>query len=112
MPILRSAALAAVTSRPANSTEPEVGFIRPAMMRKVVLFPQPLGPRSVTNSPEPIVSETSSTARNCSYRATMFLRTTSAILTSRTPTLETEQPLKQQRADERDSDQDRGNRRH
>src|ERR1700689_736973 len=42
----------------------------------------------------------------------MFLRTTSAMLPSRKQTLETEKPLKQERADERDSDQDRRNRRH
>src|SRR5271155_2199108 len=42
----------------------------------------------------------------------MFLRTTSAISTSRKQTLETEEPLKQQRTDECDSDQNRGNRRH
>ena len=30
---------------------PEVGISNPATMRKVVVFPQPLGPRKDTNSP-------------------------------------------------------------
>src|ERR1700683_2817229 len=33
-------------------TFPEEGFIRRAEMRRSVVFPAPLGPRSATNSPE------------------------------------------------------------
>ena len=41
---------------------PSVGSSNPAIMRIVVVLPQPDGPRSVMNSPSAISSETSSTA--------------------------------------------------
>ena len=41
-----------------NVTEPRVGFISRAAMRSSVVFPAPLGPRSATNSPARISSET------------------------------------------------------
>ena len=39
------------TTRSSKSTLPEVGFSKPAMMRSIVVLPQPEGPSRVTNSP-------------------------------------------------------------
>ncbi len=39
-------------SVPRRRTTPESGCSKPAAMRRAVVFPQPLGPSSVTNSPE------------------------------------------------------------
>jgi len=36
---------------PASSMTPSVGCSNPAIIRSVVVFPDPLGPRKVTNSP-------------------------------------------------------------
>ena len=41
----------AVTSRPSMRIAPEVGISKPATMRRVVVLPQPEGPRNETNSP-------------------------------------------------------------
>src|ERR1700677_79056 len=41
---------------------PSLGCSNPASMRKSVVLPQPLGPRSEKNSPRPMVSVTRSTA--------------------------------------------------
>ena len=51
-----------VTSCPWSSTRPSSGTSKPAIMRSVVVFPQPLGPSSEKNSPSPIASDTSFTA--------------------------------------------------
>src|SRR4051794_21650907 len=51
-----------VTSRPAIRTAPVVSGSRPATIRSVVLFPQPEGPTSTTNSPGATSRLTSSTA--------------------------------------------------
>src|SRR6202050_1715789 len=45
-----------------SHTSPEVGDSKPAIMRSVVVFPQPDGPSSEKNSPRRISSETSFTA--------------------------------------------------
>ena len=37
-------------SIPLNSTSPSLGSSKPAMIRRVVVFPHPLGPKSVRNS--------------------------------------------------------------
>ena len=42
---------------------PRVGASKPAIMRSVVVLPQPLGPRNVTNSPRSTASENS--AHDC-----------------------------------------------
>ena len=47
----RSDAGRSVTSRPAMKTRPLVGASRPAIMRSVVVLPQPLGPSSVVSVP-------------------------------------------------------------
>ena len=65
-----------VTSRPRSSIVPLVGRSKPPIIRRVVVLPQPDGPRSEKNSPVPIVSETSSTARTSRYS---FVRLASRI---------------------------------
>ena len=47
---------------PSNSIVPDVGGMKPAIMRSVVVLPQPDGPSSDTNSPFSISSEKSLTA--------------------------------------------------
>ncbi len=49
--------------RPAKVMVPDVGRSNPAIIIRVVVFPEPDGPRNVTNSPFSIVSDTPSTAR-------------------------------------------------
>ena len=40
-----------LTTFPSMLTDPVVGFSNPAIMRSIVVFPQPDGPRNVINSP-------------------------------------------------------------
>src|ERR1043165_8240004 len=78
MPILRrrggtcSPLSGAATMSPPIEIVPPVGGARPAMQRKVVVLPQPDGPRSTTISPAAMRKLTSSTAgrptRNCLRR--------------------------------------------
>ena len=51
MPMLRWFGGRLVMSLPSIVIEPEVGCSKPAIMRSVVVLPQPLGPRNDTNSP-------------------------------------------------------------
>src|SRR3954469_1669972 len=51
-----------VTSSPWSRIRPSSGTSKPAIIRKLVVLPQPLGPRSEKNSPSAIESETSFTA--------------------------------------------------
>src|SRR5258708_8284594 len=62
MPILRRRGGWRVTSTPSISTAPRLGRVKPAIMRKVVVLPQPDGPSSTTNSPGATSMLTSSTA--------------------------------------------------
>ncbi len=55
MPILRWFGFRFVTSRPSMRMVPDVGCSKPAIMRSVVVLPQPEGPRNDTNSPRPTV---------------------------------------------------------
>src|SRR5260370_22284246 len=48
---------------PATVAVPEVGRMRPTSMRKVVVFPAPLGPRKPYTSPRRTLMSTESTAR-------------------------------------------------
>ena len=50
-------------SLPFSSSSPSVGLSNPAIIRSVVVFPQPDGPRNVTNSPLCIVRLKSSTTQ-------------------------------------------------
>ncbi len=64
MPTLRFSMATSVTSWPSNSTRPPAsGRSRPAMMRKVVVLPQPDGPRKTMVSPPLIARSTGSRAR-------------------------------------------------
>ncbi len=51
MPMLRWLGLRLTTSRPSMRMLPSVGVSKPATMRRVVVLPQPDGPRKETNSP-------------------------------------------------------------
>ena len=52
MPMLRCIGLARATrSWPSSSIAPLVGYSKPAIIISVVVLPEPLGPRKVTNSP-------------------------------------------------------------
>jgi hypothetical protein len=48
---------------PATWTSPDVAVSRPARIRSIVVFPQPDGPTSTTNSPSATSNEMSSSAR-------------------------------------------------
>src|SRR5689334_16179912 len=54
-------------SRPPSSTRPVSGCSKPAIIRSVVVFPEPDGPSSVKNSPAPTFRSTSSTATTSPY---------------------------------------------
>src|SRR5688572_18108856 len=54
------------TSRPPTLTVPLLGRVNPAMRSRAVVFPQPDGPRSVTNSPSGTVNVQSSSAATVS----------------------------------------------
>ena len=54
MPTFRSCGLRSVTSRPSMRIVPALGISKPAIMRSVVVLPQPEGPRNETNSPRAI----------------------------------------------------------
>src|SRR6266849_3822532 len=60
----RSAAGMRVTSLPPMRIRPEVGSSRPAIMRSVVVLPQPEGPSRQKKSPSRTVKEESRTATN------------------------------------------------
>ena len=51
-------------SLPSSRMSPDVGISKPAIIRSVVVFPQPEGPRKVTNSPRFTSRLKSSTALN------------------------------------------------
>ncbi len=50
------------TSTPSSRMAPSVGLSKPAIIRNVVVFPQPDGPSSEKNSPEAMVKSASLTA--------------------------------------------------
>ncbi len=56
------------TDSPSMSTSPSLGLSKPAIMRSVVVFPQPDGPSSVTKAPGSTSSEKPSTARRSGCR--------------------------------------------
>src|SRR6266496_5077888 len=62
MAMSRSLGLASVTTRSAMLISPPVTSSRPAIIRRMVVLPQPDGPTSTMNSPFWISSETSRTA--------------------------------------------------
>src|SRR5208282_2540598 len=57
---------------------PSVGNPKPAIIIRVVVLPDPLGPRSVMNSPASIVRHTSFTATILPKRLSRWSRTTAA----------------------------------
>src|SRR5690606_21258089 len=74
-----------VTERPRSSTSPESGSSNPAIILRVVVLPQPDGPRRAKNSPSSMVNDTSSTALNAaeprrsSNCLTRFLTSTAGV---------------------------------
>src|SRR4051794_36050569 len=65
-------------SSPPSRTVPVSGCSKPAMMRSVVVLPDPEGPSSVKNSPWPIVRSTVATATTSAYVLRMPASATSA----------------------------------
>src|SRR3954466_3407635 len=63
MPRLRRCAGICVTLSPATRMRPASGSSKPAIIRSVVVLPQPEGPRSAKNSPGSIFKSMPSTAR-------------------------------------------------
>ena len=59
---LRRRGLTQVTSSPSRTTLPEVGSSKPAIIRSVVVLPQPDGPSSEKNSPVAMSRVTESAA--------------------------------------------------
>src|SRR6185437_9941485 len=60
-------------SSPVSSTLPESAGSSPAMIRRIVLLPDPDGPSSATSWPEGTSNETSSTAWKATNRFARFL---------------------------------------
>src|SRR5262249_5587623 len=71
-----------LTTSPSITMSPEVGFSRPAMMRKSVVLPHPDGPSSTMNSPSRAVRLMPSTAMTSPNRLVMALVETAATSTS------------------------------
>src|SRR6185503_3619593 len=63
-----------VTSEDSMRISPESGSTKPAIIRRVVVLPHPLGPSRVTNSPARTSRETASTATTSSYVLTTSRR--------------------------------------
>ena len=63
MPIRRRQGGSAATGWPWISIRPAEGAMKPAIMRRSVVLPQPEGPRMVRKAPASSPRETSSTAR-------------------------------------------------
>src|ERR1051326_7627196 len=61
-------------------TAPALASMKPAIMRKVVVLPQPEGPSSTTNSPSATSSDRSSTASTSANFLLMFLRCSAAMV--------------------------------
>src|SRR5215475_7348841 len=71
-----------LTSSPPMKMSPEVTSSRPAIMRKVVLLPQPDGPTSTTNSLLGMSRSMARTASTLSKRLTTDRKATSDIASS------------------------------
>src|SRR6266536_663394 len=85
MPQSRFSGGSPVTSRSPIRIEPAVGGSKPAIMRRVVVLPQPDGPRSAMSSPSAIRRERASTARTSPNRFVRELSVMPDKLVSRTP---------------------------
>src|SRR5262245_8076152 len=67
-------------SGPAISTRPADGVRYPARMRRIVVLPEPLGPRSPMTSPRFTVRQTPSTARRGPYHLVRPSATMAAVM--------------------------------
>src|SRR4028119_36604 len=79
MEMSRSFGSRALTMRPPSQISPSVTSSRPAIMRMVVVLPQPDGPRSTRNSWSAISRLKLSTPTKAPKRFETFLRRSSAI---------------------------------
>ena len=68
----------ATTDVPSMAMSPAVGVSKPAIIIRVDVLPDPLGPRRVRNSPERMSSDTPSTALTRSYFFTRSASVTDA----------------------------------
>src|SRR6056297_972530 len=68
-----------LTRLPPIRISPSVGSSSPAIIRRLVVLPQPDGPSSVTNAPSAISSEDWCTAVKLPKRLTMLFRVTALI---------------------------------
>src|SRR5579885_3715626 len=80
MPIGRLLAGRLVISSPSSRILPSVGVSKPAIMRRMVVLPQPLGPSSVRNSPRSTASVILSTAVTCPKRLVTFSNSRNATI--------------------------------
>src|SRR5687767_8622913 len=85
---------------------PEVSVSSPAMMRRSVVFPQPEGPSSETNSPSRISSDTSFSA----WKEPNSLRTRSMTMSAmdQAPLFARNAPDREQVAPDREDEEHRG----
>src|ERR1700674_4204701 len=90
-----------VTSSPPSRMRPEVGSSRPAIMRNVVVLPQPEGPSKQKKSPSRTVKEESRTATNSANTLWRFSTRMSAIASLRELRHDREQRRPDQGGDER-----------
>ena len=80
------------TGSPSSRTSPSVGCSKPAIMRSVVVLPQPDGPSSEKNSPSAIVRSRSSTAVAAPKRFVTPSKRTASLIAPSLP-LSTPSPL-------------------
>ncbi len=85
MPMLRWLGGLCVMSSPSMVMVPAVGSSKPAIMRRVVVLPQPLGPRKETNSPGSTDRLKSSTAVVAPKVLAMWERDKKDIVKTRAP---------------------------
>ncbi len=79
MPRLRRQGGILATSFPSMAIRPESGATRPAIMRRIVDFPDPLGPRKVKNSPRLTINDSRSAV---TVRPNRFVRRSSSRMAS------------------------------
>src|SRR5215475_11695420 len=108
----RSAARLNVTSSPPSRMRPEVGSSRPAIMRSVVVLPQPEGPSRTKNSPFSTTKLESLTAAKSPKLLCRFSTRISAIVLLRELTDDDEHHGARQHDGERPAVEDDGERLH
>src|SRR5688572_24665255 len=90
-----------VIARSSTATVPDVGSIRPASIRSVVVLPAPLGPSSAKISPGANANETSSTATRVPKRRERRVAVSIGV-THATETVQPRRPRRSRRSSGRD----------